>query len=264
MFCSLWDVFCTANLVRQDKAAQDLSKPEDEAVKKEHKKMLAHLTRDVQEYHMNTFQKIVMLAPHLGMLARGNKKQQRELDWILAKMQEIIGQTCSEDLAGMLCLIKHIQSYQNKPRKVQAQLQNSKIKVHVKVHAGVWLALSYASNPPGKDSNPGNVQGGFLQGYLLKQVLRHIYTSPSSVLINDREKTTVCSGNTKLHNMQKVEVEHIAYAFVQACYGISSWDKWSKNDGKYSYCDAYYHTIKAIHKAPDSNWAKSLLEWWNK
>jgi hypothetical protein len=80
--------------------------------------------------------------------------------------------------------------------------------------------------------------------------------------------------------MQKVEAEHIAYAFVQvrflifystldlmywqAHYGISSRDKWSENDGKYSYRDAYYRTIKAIREAPDSDWAKSLLEWWNK
>lgn len=43
MFCSLRDVFCTANLVRQDEAAQDLSEPEDEAVEKERKEMLSHL-----------------------------------------------------------------------------------------------------------------------------------------------------------------------------------------------------------------------------
>ncbi|KIK31526.1 hypothetical protein CY34DRAFT_103166, partial [Suillus luteus UH-Slu-Lm8-n1] len=116
----------------------------------------------------------------------------------------------------------------------------------------------------GKDFDPDNVQEGFLQGYLLKRVLKHIYTSPSSALINDGEKITVHSGSAKLHNMQKVKAEHIAYAFVQARYGISSCDKWSKNDGKYSYRDAYYRTIKAIREAPDSNWAKSLLEWWNK
>ncbi|KAG2111307.1 uncharacterized protein F5147DRAFT_772028 [Suillus discolor] len=89
--------------------------------------------------------------------------------------------------------------------------------------------------------------------------------SPSSALIDDGEKTTVRSGNAKLHNMQKVEAEHIAYAFIQwqARYGISSRDKWSESDGKYSYHDAYYHTIKAIREAPDPDWAKSLLEWWN-
>jgi len=43
MFCSLKDIFCTANLVKQDEAAQDLSESEDEAVKnlKECKDMLA-------------------------------------------------------------------------------------------------------------------------------------------------------------------------------------------------------------------------------
>ncbi|KAG2111308.1 uncharacterized protein F5147DRAFT_633526 [Suillus discolor] len=206
MFCSLRDVFCTANLVRQDEAPQDLSEPEDEAAKKERKEMLAHLTKDVQEHHMNTFQRIVLLAPHLGVLARGNKKQRRELDRILAEMQDIIGQIRSEDashlkpfigryaaadpdnnglhppiysdhsksrarmgmnhpqLAGMLCPIKHMKSYQEKPRKVQAQLQNGEIKVH----ASVWPALAYAGDPPGKDFDPDNVQEGFLQGYLLK------------------------------------------------------------------------------------------------
>ncbi|KAG1849025.1 hypothetical protein F4604DRAFT_1973369 [Suillus subluteus] len=115
--------------------------------------------------------------------------------------------------------------------------QNSRAK-KIKVHAGVRPALAYAGDPPGKDFVPTNVQEGCFQDYLLKRVLRHIYTSPSSALIDDREKTTVRSGNTKLHNMQKVEVEHIAYAFIQARYGISSCDKWSGNGGKYSYCNA--------------------------
>ncbi|KAG2078885.1 hypothetical protein BDR04DRAFT_996840 [Suillus decipiens] len=69
-------------------------------------------------------------------------------------------------LAGMLCPIKHIQSYQNEPRKYICN--NSKLNSKIKVHAGVWPALSYAGNPPGKDFDPGNIQEGFLQGYLLK------------------------------------------------------------------------------------------------
>jgi len=47
------------------------------------------------------------------------------------------------------------------------------------------------------------------------QVFRHIFTSPSSALIDDGELGVTRSSNAKLHNMYKVEAENIAYAFIQ-------------------------------------------------
>ncbi|KAG2130823.1 uncharacterized protein EDB93DRAFT_1108269 [Suillus bovinus] len=89
------------------------------------------------------------------------------------------------------------------------------------------------SAPPGKDFDPDNVQEGFLKGYYLKQVFRHIFTSPSSALIPDGETSTVRTCNAKLHGMEKVEPEHIAYVFIQSRFGITARDKWQETDGYY-------------------------------
>ncbi|KAG2065343.1 hypothetical protein BDR04DRAFT_1032999, partial [Suillus decipiens] len=77
-------------------------------------------------------------------------------------------------------------------------------------------------------------------------VFRHMFKGPSSVLVKDGEAITTRSGNAKLHNMLKVEAEHVAYTFVQCHFSISSRDKWQSTDGAYNYNDAYYRIIQAI------------------
>lgn len=69
--------------------------------------------------------------------------------------------------------------------------------------------------------------------------------------------------NAKLHGMEKVEPEHIAYAFIQSRFSIAARDKWHETDGCYKYSEAYTRLIKAIRDAPDQTWAESLLQWWN-
>jgi len=121
--------------------------------------------------------------------------------------------------------------------RVQEQLQNGEIRMN----AAAWPALAYPGDPPGIDFNIEDIQEGFLKGHILKrvrlylfffllfrlmiyvmQVLRHIYTSPSSALIDDGELSVTRSGNAKLHGMYKVEAEHIAYALVQVRTFVSS------------------------------------------
>ncbi|KAG1852230.1 hypothetical protein F4604DRAFT_1592124, partial [Suillus subluteus] len=123
-------------------------------------------------------------------------------------------------LAGMLYPIKHAKAYHEDPTKVQAELQNGVIKIH----STVWPAFIYEGSPPGKDFDPDNVQEGFLKGYHLKRVFCHIFTSPSSALTPDGEMNPVRGCNAKLHSMEKVEPEHIAYAFIQVGAPIDSND----------------------------------------
>ncbi|KAG2143968.1 hypothetical protein BD769DRAFT_1636738 [Suillus cothurnatus] len=305
MFVILKDTFRIARYLEAEEAAKTSTDSEDEDVKRERKEALGVVTKDAQERHLRTYQRIVFSTPYLRTLIRGRhnrNKLETELNSILSEMQEIIGQIRSEDashlkpfignyavaqpgvkgleppifsenkksrarmgvnhpqLAGMLCPVKHVNAYHNNPKKVQEQLQNGEIRMN----AAAWPALAYPGDPPGIDFNIEDIQEGFLKGHILKRVLRHIYTSPSSALIDDGELSVTRSGNAKLHGMYKVEAEHIAYALVQSRFGISSRDKWQETDGNYSYRDAYYRTIKAIREPFDEAWAEELLEWWNK
>ncbi|KAG1867621.1 hypothetical protein C8R48DRAFT_599215, partial [Suillus tomentosus] len=97
-------------------------------------------------------------------------------------------------------------------------------------------------------------------------VFRHIFTSPSSALVPDGEIIPSRGCNAKLHGMEKVEPEHIAYAFVQVhalIYFNDYLTNWHETDGCYKYNEAYTRFIKAIREAPDQTWAESLLQWWN-
>ncbi|KAG2121684.1 hypothetical protein BD769DRAFT_1671308 [Suillus cothurnatus] len=240
MFCNLNDTFRIAMLMEEEEAYKVLSRSEDEDVKAQRDQVLSHV----------------------------NLKQQAELHAILAEMQAIMGQVHSDDtshlknciaqyaapdpsdkgleppiyadnkshmllsvnhpqLAAMLCPIKHAKAYHEDPTKVQAELQNGVIKIH-------------------------------------SAVFRHIFTSPSSALTVDGEMNPVRGCNAKLHSMEKVEPEHIAYVFIQSQFGIASHDKWQETDGYYKYSEAYTHFIKAIQEAPDQTWAESLLQRWNR
>ncbi|KAG2357794.1 hypothetical protein BDR07DRAFT_1490321 [Suillus spraguei] len=300
MFCNLNDIFHIVMLMEEEEASKVLSEPEDEDVKAQRDKVLSYVSKDAQERYMKNYSKILLGAPYLHKLARGNLKQWTELHAILAEV--IMSQVRSDDashlksciaqyaapdpldkglqppiytdnkshallgvnhpqLAGMLCPIKHAKAYHEDPKKVQAQLQNGDIRIH----SAAWPAFIYEGTPPGTDFDPDNVQEGFLKGYYLKWVFCHIFMSPSSALIPDGEmNVTDHRCNAKLHGMKKVEPKHIAYTFIQSQFSIAMCDKWQETDGCYKYSEAYTRLIKAIQEAPDQTWAESLLQWWNK
>ncbi|KAG6369355.1 hypothetical protein JVT61DRAFT_15002 [Boletus reticuloceps] len=63
--------------------------------------------------------------------------------------------------------------------------------------------------------------------------------------------------------MKMIEPEHIAYAAMQACFMISSAEKWSDQNGLFNYPEFYYRIIWVICKTRDRTWANSLIEWYN-
>ncbi|KAG1831447.1 hypothetical protein DFJ58DRAFT_872051 [Suillus subalutaceus] len=166
---------------------------------------------------------------------RGRRHQERAKISSQCCMQEIIVQICSEDASHLKPFIGNYTVAQPGVKGLEPPifLENKKSCARMGV------------NHP-------------------QLVLQHIYTSPSSALIDDGELSVTRSDNAKLHGMYKVEAKHIAYALIQSRFGISSHDKWQETDGNYSYRNAYYRTIKAIQELFDEAWAEELLEWWNK
>jgi hypothetical protein len=81
--------------------------------------------------------------------------------------------------------------------------------------------------------------------------------------------------------MFEVEAEHLAYAAVQvkcillstfftysvcagqACFAISSLDKWKDKDGLFNYTDFYYRITRLIRERKDGEWVDSLLGYYN-
>ncbi|KAG2342568.1 hypothetical protein BDR05DRAFT_948923 [Suillus weaverae] len=101
------------------------------------------------------------------------------------------------------------------------------------------------------------------QGFLLEQIIKHIFTLPSSVLTTGASNGThPC--NAKIHAMSKVEAEHIAYAAIQVHFGISSLNKLNDKDGYFPYSDFYTRITRLICDRKDGEWVDSLLAHYNK
>ncbi|KAF9228983.1 hypothetical protein BS17DRAFT_216485 [Gyrodon lividus] len=92
--------------------------------------------------------------------------------------------------------------------------------------------------------------------------MRHIFTDPSTSLGGGARSTRPC--NAELQVMDKVEAAHIAYACVQAHFGISSENKWVEKDGSFSYRLFYYTIVEDIEDCEDLVWKDDILKYYNK
>ncbi|KAG2367260.1 hypothetical protein BDR07DRAFT_1606178 [Suillus spraguei] len=271
MFCKLTDVFRVAPLVEQREAAERADHIEDEQVKNDCEAILKNISKDDEAQMMRTYKKITTAAPYLLTLMQTIIGQVRSED--ASHLKPVIGQYAAYDpddkdldppirannqrsrakmginhpqLARMLCPVKCLGEYLKDPIATHQKLQDGDIKMR----ALVWPAMVYSGKIAGKNFNP-------------QQVIRHLFTGPSSALCTDSESVGTRPCNARLHNMMEVEAENIAYGVIQSRFAIGSRDKWKEEDGNYNYRSAYYRVISTIRDAPDPNWAKALHEHWN-
>ncbi|KAG2119322.1 hypothetical protein DEU56DRAFT_697551, partial [Suillus clintonianus] len=219
MYVVLKDAFRIGMLLEQEDAAKDSTLIEDDAAKKEHQEILQHVKQDVQERYLRTYNWVLMSAPYLRTLIKGNKKKHRkELARILSeKMQDVIGQIRSEDASKLKPYIGRYAALDaeseplNPPIYSDNQKSRAKMGVNhpqlaamlcpikhlaayrenpkkylqngqVKMHAAAWPAFAYEGDLPGQDFDPLNMQDGLFKGYLMRRVFRHIFKGPSSAL----------------------------------------------------------------------------------
>ncbi|KAG2150879.1 hypothetical protein DEU56DRAFT_962418 [Suillus clintonianus] len=297
MFCILKDVFRIAPLIEDVRAQSGDDSDVDDA----HLTLLANISKDTQDQMLQTYKKIIAGAPYLQELMKGDRKKSNELQKILDDMQYLIGQVRSEDaahlkrsitryatfdgkglqpsvfpeskesrakmglnhpqIALLLCPIKFLSEYQKDPSATKAKLEAGTINMD----ARAWPALLYkagAAGVAGEAFDLTNVQDGLFEGFLLERVMKHVLTGPSSALAGDDFHVSN-SCNAVIHGMMTVEAENIAYAAVQARSAITSRDKWTAEDGKFSYRKFYYRIIDVIHNPPDKGWATAILQHYN-
>ncbi|KAG1823573.1 uncharacterized protein BJ212DRAFT_1199201, partial [Suillus subaureus] len=116
-------------------------------------------------------------------------------------------------LGKMLCPTKYLADYIKDPHG-DYRMKNKFNNGSLKVTAALWPAFLYPGDIAGEDFNPEDIVEGLFHRYLLEQVTKHIFTSPSSALKAGVSNGT-CACNAKLHRMAEVEAKHIAYAAVQ-------------------------------------------------
>ncbi|KAG1772844.1 hypothetical protein EV702DRAFT_1201306 [Suillus placidus] len=299
MFCDLKQAIQVSLLLEQEAAeAEDGDETEEEHIKAARRKILDSCDTLTCARYMCTFEYINEHAPYLGTLI-GRRKKRDELAQLIGEMQNMINHTRSEDasrlksrmgsytapnpdkelirppitddskshaqmgfnhaqLGKLLCPAKYLVEYTKDPHGMKNKFDS----VSLKVTAALWPAFLYPGNTAGEDFDPEDIIEGLFRGYLLEQVTKYIFTSPSSAL-----KAGVSSGtracNAKLHGMKEVGAEHIAYAAVQARFAISSLEKWKDHDGLFYYTDFYTRIVNLIRGRKDEGWVDSLLGHYN-
>ncbi|KIJ07142.1 hypothetical protein PAXINDRAFT_19656 [Paxillus involutus ATCC 200175] len=156
-------------------------------------------------------------------------------------------------LARFLCPINKLHEFNIDPKRTQTKLLDGGIEIR----SNIYPAFCWSGNPPASDFDEDDIYKGLHKGYLLERVMRHIFTGPSSALGEESRGTR--AGNAELHGMTKVEAAHIAYACVQARFGITSTNRWSEKDGSFSYRRFYYHILDDIESNDDHAWKDAIL-----
>ncbi|KAF8550588.1 hypothetical protein OG21DRAFT_1487667 [Imleria badia] len=158
-------------------------------------------------------------------------------------------------LAGYLCPVEYVKAFDRNPEGTRKKLEDGKIKMSsTNFPALLWEDC-------GRKFNEINMLEGFFQGFYMEQVIRHIFTGPSTGYGDDVRGSK--PSNSDLHHMDQVGGAQLAYAAVHARFGISSKTRWSEKDGALNYRKYYYALMDIIEECEDIVWKEELLKHYN-
>ncbi|KIK49831.1 hypothetical protein GYMLUDRAFT_51497 [Collybiopsis luxurians FD-317 M1] len=130
-----------------------------------------------------------------------------------------------------------------------------------------------------EECNPEDPDQGYLQSYLLVQVYRHLFTSPSSAKDqpenvenmppNKKRKTTTTSHRgdvSQICQITRVTPRSIAYAAIHLHLALSDASHYTTTHNGYNYQDLWNFVVDFFEDVPDEEEqrrTKELLKWWN-
>ncbi|KAH7870438.1 uncharacterized protein C8R40DRAFT_1175702 [Lentinula edodes] len=130
-----------------------------------------------------------------------------------------------------------------------------------------------------EEFDPDDFDKGFLQSYLLVQVYRLMFTSPSSTKdqpqdvenlpASKKKKTTGTNhrGNVaQIIHMNDVKPRSIAYAAVHLHFALSDASQWTNSHMGYNYLDLWNFIVDFFEDPEgeeEEQRSKELLKWWN-
>ncbi|KAF9232302.1 hypothetical protein BU15DRAFT_55157, partial [Melanogaster broomeanus] len=250
MYCNLDEVIKICLLVEDEASDTDDENAEDEKARAAHRKVLQKVGPEAIKRHQRVFEYLKEYAPYLvGLLQK--KSEREKFNSLLNDMQQAISRTRSDDASHLKPVIGSYAAPQpdkkvidppinpkaskdrlgfNHPeltkllcpvRQLRTLLEDPKIMSgSIQVTAHKWPAFLYSGDIPGQDFNPEQIQEGFLRGFLVELVRRHIFTSPSSALCtgDGGSMRNTRATNAKIHGMTQVDTHHLAYAAVQVSH----------------------------------------------
>ncbi|KAF7976898.1 hypothetical protein HWV62_5455 [Athelia sp. TMB] len=121
-----------------------------------------------------------------------------------------------------------------------------------------WPVFIYKDNT----YDPENPWKGAFRGSLLVKAYRHIFTSPSSVDLQEPKATR--SGNARIHGMTEATLASIAYVATQVRFALSSHSVFSRSNCVTD-TEQFYNTCMDLFLDKDElAEINALLLWWNR
>ncbi|KAK7435188.1 hypothetical protein VKT23_019758 [Stygiomarasmius scandens] len=111
-----------------------------------------------------------------------------------------------------------------------------------------------------KQYNAQKRRAGLLRGPLLVCAFRAIFLGPSAAM---GEKVSTKPGNGKIHGINRVTPELIAYIAAQVRFAICAQASWRPKDKKFDLIQFYYYILEIITSKAKDNWRKNLIRFWN-
>ncbi|PPQ87218.1 hypothetical protein CVT25_014376, partial [Psilocybe cyanescens] len=114
--------------------------------------------------------------------------------------------------------------------------------------------------------DPEDTDSDLFRNKILLMIWKHIFTSPSSALMDQPRKTKTRSSQAKMHHMESVTPALIAYACIQLRYALSGIEDWQIEDNVFERETFYKYIISLFapdEDGGDSEWSADTIEWWN-
>ncbi|RDB27585.1 hypothetical protein Hypma_003884 [Hypsizygus marmoreus] len=130
------------------------------------------------------------------------------------------------------------------------------------VRGDQWPIFLYADS----EYNPDNPWNGLLKNQLLVFAYKHVFTSPSSVDVDDDDDDPKISkaGNARIHGMDAVTTASLAYIATQVRFALSSANSFSRTD-TITDSERFYHSLfDTLEDVQEQQEVSRLLAWWNK
>ncbi|KAG6835577.1 hypothetical protein H0H93_016837 [Arthromyces matolae] len=153
--------------------------------------------------------------------------------------------------ARHLCGIKMLVTFDNNPNAFMDSVSEGKLKPLTK-H---WPSFLYDTD----EYDPKDPTKGFMRGFLLLRVYRHIFTGPTSAFTGRRKATK--PSKSHIHTMKHVTGRSIAYAAAR--FALSSCEEWCIEDGNFNLWRFFENIVAIFEDDPDDPWVVDTLEWWD-
>ncbi|KAF8815042.1 hypothetical protein BYT27DRAFT_7056059, partial [Phlegmacium glaucopus] len=133
-------------------------------------------------------------------------------------------------------------------------VENATIRLHSHDERN-WPSFLF---PPGSEYNVNELDKDLFRGPIVIRTLRMIYTGKGSAFTGYRSAPK--RSQAEMHGMREIFPEAVAYAAVQAYYGLCSLDGWDTEDRFFKLDVFFDKCVGLFTEDPNDPWVTDTLQ----